>query len=152
MKNKSVLWVSAITFVIILAFVAYHYNEKNIDEICFEDNCFEIEIADSPQERQIGLMYREQMDEDEGMLFIFEEEGSYNFWMKNTLISLDIIWMNKDFEVVYIEHNAQPCLETYCDNFGSEDSSKYVLEIDGGLAERLNIQIGDMAKWKKSRQ
>ncbi len=152
MKNKSVLWVSAITFVIILAFVAYHYKENNIDEICFNENCFEIEIVDSPQGRQTGLMYREQMDENKGMLFIFEEEGDHKFWMKNTLIPLDIIWMNDNFEVVYIGHNAQPCLETYCESFGSEDSSRYVLEINSGLAEKFDIQIGDIAIWKKSKR
>ena len=58
-----------------------------------------------------GLMFRENMDSDRGMLFIFEKEGEYPFWMKNTLIPLDIIWINKDKEVVFISENAQPCEE-----------------------------------------
>lgn len=99
-------------------------------------------------ERSRGLMYREGLDSDKGMLFIFEKEGEYPFWMKNTLISLDIIWINENKEVVFISENAQPCSEEYsCPSISPGKNAKYVLEINGGTSERIGLKIGDKANF-----
>jgi uncharacterized membrane protein (UPF0127 family) len=76
------------------------------------------------------------------MLFIINEEGIYPFWMKNTLIPLDIIWINKDKEVVFIKKDFQPCTEI-CESITPDKKAKYVLEINGSLADKNNIKVGD---------
>ena len=75
-----------------------------------------VEIADTPEKRAEGLMFRDHLNENSGMFFVFDEESSHSFWMKNTLIPLDIIWINADKKVVYIKHKAQPCNEE-CESF-----------------------------------
>ncbi|KHO46673.1 MAG: hypothetical protein QS98_C0002G0121 [archaeon GW2011_AR3] len=115
------------------------------DLVCFKEVCFEIERATTPVDRERGLMNRESLDEQAGMLFIFEREGIYGFWMKNTLIPLDIIWINKDGKVVHIAPNAQPCSGEPCTLNEPTAPAKYVLEINAGLAEKLGIKTGSQA-------
>jgi hypothetical protein len=110
--------------------------------VCIEQTCFESEIADSPKERAKGLMFREKLEEDKGMLFVYPEEGIYNFWMKNTLIPLDIIWISTDKRIVHIEE-AMPCEEEPCKIYSPEEKAQFILEIKGGTAERKGIEIGD---------
>jgi|TARA_Y100000310_G_C20397659_1_gene675856 hypothetical protein len=86
-----------------------------------------VEIADSPEELSRGLMFREELCEDCGMLFIFDEEREHSFWMKNTLIPLDMVFINENLEVVALFH-ADPCLTEQCEHYRPEQTSKYVLE------------------------
>lgn len=106
---------------------------------------FDIEIADTPEERSKGLMYRESMKDNHGMLFIFDEEQELNFWMKNTLIPLDMIFFDHDYKIVHIQHDARPCKTDPCEVFSSLKPAKYVLEVKGGTAERLGITPGNTA-------
>ena len=110
--------------------------------VCFAENCFFVEIADTPEKKSQGLMYREKLAENRGMLFIFDKEGNYSFWMKNTLIPLDIIWLNENKEVVFIKNNAQPC-QNECPAIKPDAEAKYVLEINSGLANKINLNLGD---------
>ena len=97
------------------------------------------------------------LDIDKGMLFIFPLEGIYSFWMKDTLIPLDIIWINTDYEVVYIKENALPCKnlfnekaslkKTNCEIFIPDKEAKYVLEINSQLSRKYDIKIKDIAKF-----
>ena len=112
-----------------------------VDKICFDDSCFEVELPRTNQEFMTGLMFREHLPENEGMLFVFQEEAKHSFWMKNTLIPLDIIWMNKDLEVVHIE-TATPCEEEPCTVYAPTEEALYVLEINAGLAEKNDVFIG----------
>ncbi|MDQ7916053.1 DUF192 domain-containing protein [Mesonia sp. MT50] len=101
----------------------------------------EIETAVSSYEQQTGLMYRKTMQEDRGMLFIYEEERPRpNFYMKNTHIALDLVYINKNNKVVDIQRDAKPFDET---PIPSQAPAKYVLEINGGLAKHWNIREGD---------
>ncbi|MBI2057274.1 DUF192 domain-containing protein [Candidatus Pacearchaeota archaeon] len=110
MKNKN-LYILILCFIILLLLIILYLNfSDNKNKVCFSEKCFDVEIASTQEELSKGLMFRESLDENSGMLFIFQEERAYNFWMKNTLISLDIIWINSNKEVIFIEHNAQPCL------------------------------------------
>jgi len=77
------------------------------------------------------------------MLFSFAEDKIHSFWMKNTLIPLDMIWINSRNEIVYIYENAQPCKEDPCTSITPPVEARFVLEINGGLAEELGINIGD---------
>lgn len=100
----------------------------------------QIEIADDDYQRETGLMYRESMEEDQGMLFIFDNEEPRGFYMKNTNIPLDLIFLNSKNKVVSISKNAQPkSMET----IPSEVPAQYVLEINAGLSDQWEIAVGD---------
>ena len=101
-----------------------------------------IEIADTFDERQSGLMFRDHLDENDGMLFIFDEEGYYPFWMKNTLIPLDMIWISEDLRVVDILH-ANPCKQDPCKSYKPSGNAKYVVEVNQNFTTKNNINIGD---------
>lgn len=116
-------------------------NKEN--KVCADDFCFLVEIADDSSERSRGLMDRESLDSDKGMLFIFDQESKHSFWMKNTLISLDMIWISSNKQVVYIEKNVQPCQADPCPSYGPDKEAKYVLEINAGQSDQANIQIND---------
>lgn len=90
---------------------------------------FSIEIADNSLERQKGLMFRENLCTECGMLFIFKEDQPLKFWMKNTPIPLDIIFINSKKEVIGI-HHATPCKEEKCEIYSSKEDGKYVLEVN----------------------
>jgi len=116
-------------------------NKEN--KVCFRQDCFFVEMATTPEEWSRGLMNRENLDENRGMLFIFDQEGIYSFWMKNTLIPLDIIWLNQNKEVVFIEKNAQPCKKEICESINPGQKAKYVLEINKGLVDKMGLKTGD---------
>ena len=101
---------------------------------------FEVEIADTPQMQAIGLMFRERMDPDHGMLFTFAQERVVKFWMKNTPIPLDMLFIAADGEIKKIHENAVP---ESLEGIGSEVPVAGVLEINGGRAKALGIVNGD---------
>lgn len=103
----------------------------------------EVEIADEPQERNTGLMFRESLDQNSGMFFVFEREDRLSFWMKNTLIPLDMLFIDENFEIVEIKEFVPPCLDDPCPNFPSSKPAKYVLEVNGGFVEKNNIKVSD---------
>ena len=108
--------------------------------VCIENRCFTIEIASTPDERAAGLMEREHLDPDRGMLFVFEQEGKYSFWMKNTRIPLDMIWIGSDLQVVDIRRNAQPCPDQgECPSIDPSGNALYVLEISAGESDEFSI-------------
>src|SRR5699024_2380820 len=101
----------------------------------------DIELAITPYEQQTGLMYRKSMEENQGMLFIYEDERPRPyFYMKNTYIGLDLIYIYSDQKIVDINKNAKPLDET---TITSEAPAKYVLEINAGMADKWNLKIGD---------
>lgn len=104
----------------------------------------QIEIADTDLEREQGLMYRDSLGRDQGMLFVFPEESVQAFWMRNTRISLDIVYIGSDYRIVSIARNARPYDET---SLPSQGPAQYVLEINGGLCAELGIQPGDTVRW-----
>jgi uncharacterized membrane protein (UPF0127 family) len=114
-------------------------------QVCTNNVCFSVEIPVTQYQMEYGLMNRSHLDSNKGMLFIFEKEGNYSFWMKNTLIPLDIIWINSSQNVVYIKKNAQPCTPDYCPSIVPRKNAKYVLEINGGLSDKYEIKVGDKA-------
>ncbi len=100
---------------------------------------FQAELASSPDERSRGLMHRTQLGEREGMLFLFPSERQLSFWMKNTLIPLDMIFIKADRKVLGVVENAEPLTET---SRFVEGNSQFVLEIRGGLSKALGIAAG----------
>ena len=130
-----------ISAAIILAFS--QNSGKGKSQVCFRDSCFYVEIAITPEQQARGLMFRTSLEEDEGMLFIFQEEGIYPFWMKNTLIPLDIIWMDSNRIVVFIGKDEQPCGPEECTSINPEVPAKYVLEVNAGTVEGLGLEEGE---------
>ena len=123
-------------------------NNKIISEICFENKCFEVEIADTAEKKRVGLMNRKYLDPDSGMLFIFDQAGIYNLWMKNTLIPLDMVWIDESNKVIFIKENAEPCKTEQCESFGSDEKALYILEINGGLVEEIELKIWDEVEFR----
>ena len=100
------------------------------------------EIADEPEEWTKGLMFREFLGENEGMLFIFNDNKERTFWMKNTLIPLDIIFVSDALDIANIAE-AEPCKADPCELYASEMPAMYVLEVNQGFSRRNNINVGD---------
>ncbi len=101
---------------------------------------FNVEVASTEKERSVGLMNRDFMPVDEGMLFVFQKETFRSFWMKNTLIPLDIIFVNKDGIVAHIHENAVPNDLT---GISSQMPVMYAVEVNGGQSLKHGIQVGD---------
>jgi len=105
------------------------------------------EVADTPQETSQGLMYREKLAKDTGMLFILGYEGKHNFWMKNVRIPLDIIFVNRNKEIVKIHRNVPPCEKEPCPTYNSEFPAVYAIETNAGwtnyrkIYESMKVQI-----------
>ena len=106
----------------------------------FGEARFSVEIADDPAEREIGLMNRPSMPISAGMLFVYDKPSTLAFWMRNTLIELDMLFVDETGVIRNIHARAIPLDETTI--FGGEDLT-HVLEINGGLAERMGIEVGD---------
>lgn len=111
--------------------------------VCYENNCFNVEVAKTAAQRERGLMYRAQLPKDGGMLFIFNKQGIYPFWMKNTLIPLDIIWINEENKITSITFGAQPCKSLMCPSIVPSGVAKYVLELNAGTCEKIGLGVGD---------
>lgn len=116
--------------------------------VCIRGVCFEAEVALTAEERARGLMWRRELAEERGMLFVFPGEARHRFWMKNTLIELDIIFIGADRRVAGIAHRAVPCLEDPCRRYGPARPVAYALEIAGGLAERHGFVAGDEVQFR----
>jgi len=105
---------------------------------------FAIEIADDDAERARGLMFRDAMAADHGMLFIHDSEEPQSYWMKNTKIPLDILYFNHERRLVSAQEGVPPCSAgDQCPPYPSEGSALYVLELNAGMAQSLRVKAGD---------
>jgi uncharacterized membrane protein (UPF0127 family) len=105
-----------------------------------------IEFAENDYERETGLMYRTSMKDEEAMLFIFPSSLPRSFYMKNTYIPLDIIYLDENKQIVSFQKNAEPLNET---GLPSEIPAMYVLEVKAGLADKWSLAIGDAISFTK---
>jgi uncharacterized membrane protein (UPF0127 family) len=108
---------------------------------------YRLELARTPEEQQMGLMFRESLPENAGMIFLFNDGGVHQFWMKNTMIPLDMIWLDPEGKVVFISANTPPCKADPCPSFGPTTPAANVLEIAGGLAKKEKIEVGSVLKF-----
>lgn len=106
----------------------------------------DVEIAERTADRWRGLMFREKMDENQGMLFLFPAEEPLSFWMKDTPLALDIIYLNADRTIVTIRKNTVPYSE---ESVPSDVPAKYVVEVNAGFADRHRLEPGDKAFWQR---
>ena len=147
--GKLKLFLIILLIVITAGLIVFRYERVNsqIKKICFEGKCFNVEIADTEVEREKGLIGREILDQGAGMLFIFPSEARHAFWMRDTTILLDIIWMDKDWKVLAIK-SAVPCRSDPCQYYNPEVNSKYVLEVNSSQVEESNIEIDQKGELK----
>jgi uncharacterized protein len=103
------------------------------------------EVMVKPDDLLRGMMYRDSLAEDRGMLFIHEKAGLYRYWMFRVKIPLDIIWMDSGRRIVEIAAKAPPCTTgpKDCPNYGGSAESQYVLELGGGVAAKHGLKVGD---------
>ncbi len=115
------------------------------DRVCFKDRCIQVEIADTDEKRVTGLQGRADLTPNAGMLFVFGRSGRYSFWMKDTLIPLDIIWLDRERKIVDLQSAVPPCRQDPCQTYMPLHPAEYVLEVKGGTAKRLGLIIGSQA-------
>ncbi|MEO8189338.1 MAG: DUF192 domain-containing protein [Acidobacteriota bacterium] len=108
---------------------------------------YRLELAKTPEDQAQGLMYRESLPEKRGMLFLFPDAGVHKFWMKNTMIPLDMIWLDANGKVLFVNAGTPPCKADPCDNYGPDAPASSVLEIAGGLAAREKVTVGSMLRF-----
>lgn len=159
-----------IVILIILGYITYMFfssnknnnltNGKDTERINITLGNKEIkaEVAKTQYQKAKGLMFRKELEKDTGMLFVFNLEAKHTFWMANTFIPLDIIWINKDKNIVHINENTPPCdnsksknialktiqnIKNSCTLYTPREKALYVLEINAGEVKENNIKLGD---------
>ena len=119
----------------------YTFSNEKIEISIYNKNItFNVEVAKTIEERRTGLMYRKKLLNNEGMLFIFPREKIIQLWMKNTYIPLDVIFISENKVIVDIKKNMEKLSETIVK---SKVKSRYALEFNAGLINKLDIEIGD---------
>jgi uncharacterized protein len=107
-----------------------------------------VEVAAEDELRAQGLMYRDQLRPGTGMLFFFPQDGIYPFWMKNTRIPLDMIWIDENRRIAHIKHDVPPCQIERCPSYSPEVTARYVLEVAGGVARQHALKVGDTLRFE----
>lgn len=115
-----------------------------LPSVCVKEKCVHVQLAQTQSEKERGLMGVTALTDQEGMLFLWQEEGSYPFWMKGTLIPLDIVWIQADGTIVDIA-TLQPCQADPCPAHFPAGNASYVLETNAGLMTKWGAKVGDRA-------
>jgi uncharacterized protein len=135
----------AATMILILTSIVSNSPEQNLGLptkiLKIDKSVLSVEIASTTQEVEIGLSNRTELEKNSGMLFVFEKEGNHGFWMKDMKFNVDMIWIDKNKKIIYMESNVEP--QTYPKIFGSDVTSLFVLETPAGFLLGNNIKIGD---------
>lgn len=129
-------------FILVLSGVGLFFSTRSdVPTVNVDGNIFKVQVADDPAERRQGLSGQPALENDEGMIFIFEENGKHGFWMKDMNFSIDIIWIDQNFRVVHIEEMVSP--STFPESFIPSVDARYVLEVYTGQAAAQGINLGD---------
>lgn len=151
MRNKNLFINLSIVFIFFLvSFFVISYSTENISEdkikgIKIGDEVINVELALTNEEKTQGLSGRENLEKNEGMLFIFDVPGEYYFWMKDMNFPIDIIWIGESKDIVYMKKDAKP--ENFLETYGSEVDAKYVLEVVSGFSDRNNLKVGERVEF-----
>jgi uncharacterized membrane protein (UPF0127 family) len=127
------------------AFSAWYFFLQPINtvRIAFAGVTLTVELAKTSAEQERGLSYRDSMPPDHGMLFLFDSEANWGFWMHEMRFPLDIIWFNSQRQAVYIQQSLQPCTPQNCPVFIPSAKAMYVLEVNAGFVESHDVTLGD---------
>lgn len=140
MKRKRKLLAAFIIAVFLLAISACFMEKLSV---IIQGHEFKVKAAGEGFSGHRGLMLQFGLPKDEGMLFVLEKQEPQSFWMKNMLIPIDMIFIDENMTVVDINRNAQPCSAERCSSYLSSAPAKYVLEVNAGTCDSLNIRVGD---------
>lgn len=133
-----------ILIVFLIFFTGLKSPEPRVIPLYIGSEKFIVEIADTPLKKMRGMMFRRSMPDNFGMLFVYKKEQTLGYWMKNTLIHLDIIYLNKDKQVVDMYINVPPCRADPCMSYISRKKAQYVLELRGKRSAELKMKKGDI--------
>jgi uncharacterized membrane protein (UPF0127 family) len=135
--------------IIIVFFIILYFKRSptKYTTVEIKDTKIRAEVADTLTKRTIGLMSKKTLPENEGMLFIFDDEGLHSFWMMNMSFPIDIIWVNREKKVVDITKNAQPC-KLNCSVYRPKEKVIYVLEVNAKFAEEHGVTTGSSVKFE----
>lgn len=153
MKRVLIAYGALVLVVIVLAFARFNgfgfLPNFSGASVQIKEQTYNVTLAKDDKSRQIGLSNKKSLGEKNGMLFIFEKKGKYSFWMKDTEIPLDIIYIN-DNKIVHIVKNAPPHKDKpgQAPIYSPPADANYVLEINGGLSDKNNFQNGDTVVFK----
>lgn len=143
---KTISIIIILIIFVCLYFLFFRYHPGSIIQISIKNQPFNLEVAKTIPQKSLGLGQRPTLCSDCGMIFVFDLEGSQPFWMKDTLIPLDMIWINSGGKVVSIQ-TALPepgaplnKLKVY----QNSDPAKYVIELNAGIAQKINLTVGDI--------
>lgn len=147
LKLNTVLLISAliiaVTVVLVTQYTPLLFTSTSPSEahVIVNGKAIAVEIADEPDEMQQGLMFRESLPKDRGMLFVFSDDGIHSFWMMNVKFSLDMIWTDRNGMIVHVERSVPPC-SALCPSYRSDVPARYVLEVNSGFADANGVIEG----------
>ena len=144
MKPMQIICILALVAFVVLGAVYFSQKPKQGNFSFSNHNLnLQVELADDLRLQAKGLMYREKLEENSGMLFVFTNEARRTFWMKNTYIPLDLIFISKDKKITEIKENFEACRKGDCPTYTSNIEAQYVLEVNAGFIQKNQIQIGE---------
>ena len=121
---------------------------KELNWLINPNTVIQLEISDDFKKREIGLMNREKLKKNKGMIFIYDKLEPVNIWMYNTYIPLDIIYV-RNYKIIKIKPNAKPCYRLPCKLYPSIEPIDMVIEVNAGISEKLNLEVGDNLIFRK---
>jgi len=143
MKHEGVA-IIIVALVLIASFIMISNKPSETAKVAFLGKTnITTEIAYTDEEKGKGLMYRDGLPEGSGMLFIFDREGPYTFWMKNMKFPIDIAWVSQHCTVVFLTKGAMPCVNEPCSTYQPDEPIKYAIEVPDGFIEKHGISVGD---------
>lgn len=137
--SSIVIYLCLAVILLVSGFIAFSF--LNDRTVIINERRLNVLVADSSAERQQGLSGRNRLKDNEGMLFEFDSDGVYCFWMKDMKFAIDMIWLDKNKKVVHVQENATP--DSYPESFCPNSEARYVLEISAGNANKIDIKLGD---------
>jgi uncharacterized membrane protein (UPF0127 family) len=141
--RRSLIALFAIAIIIAVPLAYFALQPRSTNRIMIDGVALDVDLATTPAQQQQGLSGRTTMAEDRGMLFIFQSEDYWSFWMYEMKFRLDMIWFNSNRQAVFFEQNLPPCSPTDCQVFKPSAKAMYVLEVNAGFIRAHNISLGD---------
>lgn len=145
-KTKKIKWVHKVLLVVAVCLIALGIliaknSQNDYTTLRVGEQTLKVQIAKTSQKKKAGLCCRDSLPFNQGMLFVYDQPGYYSFWMKDTRIPLDMIWIDSSKQIVHIEHSVAP--ETYPKTFINPEPAQYILETNAGYAKKYNIKKSD---------
>lgn len=131
-------------FIFLIVLGAVTACAADVPRVELKGETFTVEVVSRLEDQILGMMYRESNPNDHGMLFVYTREEPRSFWMKNTRIPLDIMYFDAEYRLINAHFQVQPCRRDPCESYPSTADAQYVLELNGGIAEKLGVEAGDV--------